>query len=346
MTTLYGPWMGRGTKARINVVYTRSYNEPRTKAIFSGGFEIEFDGRVNDDTNIWHVMGDCGDQSGSKNYSFGINGGKKDLGTNWEFRQSTDGHVRANADNIAQTDNVRIIGDFTLPTGRLAPIIDPANSFSATGITATGFQTRIHENTIDINGGPYFSMAQVQWNTSPNESTDHLETSFFFPPQLTGLRPNTTYYFRMRVTSAWEYWSEWSNWIRVNLPGAPPAKPSLGLNGSGQVTASVAVDTDSWGLPIDAYEIAVNTSQTTAGAMIFGTGDLQGLLPDTTYYASGRAHNSLGWSEWSDWITIVTRPSVMVFAEGGWKKAIPYVNVNGVWKVATRYIRSNDHWKE
>jgi hypothetical protein len=327
-------------------VYTRSYNEPHTKAIFTGGFEIEFDGRVNDDTNVYHIMGDCGDQTGSKNYSFGVNGGKKELGTNWEFRKDSDGHVRANADNIAANNNVRVIGDFTLPTGALAPIIDPNNSFYASVVYPTSFLADVHSDTVNSNGG-YINKTQVQWNTAPSDSgAPNIVGNYLTSIQVTGLRPNTTYYFRMRISNDWYGWSEWSRWIQVNLPGAPPSKPSVVLNSSGQVTASVGVNTDSWGLPVDAYEIAVNTSQTTTGAMIFGTGDLQGLLPDTTYYASGRAHNSLGWSAWSDWITIITRPSVMVNVNGAWKKAIPYVNVNGVWKIAARYIRSNDHWKE
>lgn len=344
MPVIEGPWMGQGTKARINVSYTRTYNAARTRATFAGRFEIEFNGRVNDNSNVYNIMGDCGNQSGSKNYSFGTAGGKKDLGDPWSFSRSTNGDVKANADNIADVGGVKIIGDFILPIGDLAPEIDPNNSFFAWGVTPTSFIGDISPGTVDPNGA--ITRTQLQYNTIPNESgAPVITTNWQSAITVPNLAVASTYYWRMRLENNVAGWSEWSVWKSVTTAGTVPSQPWLGVTSVRQLSADITAASAENGYAIDAYEIAVNTTPSLTGATQFWTGALTGLMPNTLYYFAARAHNSLGWGPWSTWGTFYTKPSVFVNVNGVWRNAVPYVNVNGVWKRAERIINSQGIWK-
>lgn len=100
----------------------------------------------------------------------------------------------------------------------------------------------------------------------------------------------------------------------IDLPKRPPTTPSAGMAPS----ASSVSNTDatiSWGPPndnggssVDQYQLQVSRGSGYGGGLVYDqsfsqTGnasrDVNGLEPNTHYYARVRAHNSAGWGDWT-----------------------------------------------
>jgi hypothetical protein len=65
-----------------------------------------------------------------------------------------------------------------------------------------------------------------------------------------------------------------------------------------------------------------------------------------TYTFKVYGHNSAGWSDPSDPITVTLLGGAWIRAGGQWKQAICYVRSSGKWKEATPYIRDAGTWKQ
>jgi len=70
------------------------------------------------------------------------------------------------------------------------------------------------------------------------------------------------------------------------------------------------------------------------------------LEPGRKYYFWARVRNSVGWSPWSGRRDYNLVAGARVLFLGTWKRAVPYVRVNGVWRVAEPWVKVAGVWKE
>lgn len=76
-----------------------------------------------------------------------------------------------------------------------------------------------------------------------------------------------------------------------------------------------------------------------------GVNFLTDLVPGGTYYTWARARNSVGWGAWSarTRVDLIAGARVLVGTE--WKRAVPYVRVDGEWKVAEPWVKNAGTWR-
>lgn len=116
---------------------------------------------------------------------------------------------------------------------------------------------------------------------------------------ITGLTPNTTYYYRYRLTNtagSTDYTGSFTT------SGNAPTATGLSVSNVTRTSASVSIngtyDTNaSWG----SWEWKYGTSTSNYGSVQTGTGSLTGLTPNTTYYVTARFKDN--WGRWSDWVS-------------------------------------------
>lgn len=344
MPTLYGNWVGGSTNGRIVCVYSVSYTADRTQAIYQGTLYIETDQFTTDSVNTWLISGDDGVHSGSNiPISFGSGGGLKAFYSNFSFQKYGDGVLGARVSNI-EAVGVDVTASFTLDSGALAPYL--TSDYSAVGITQTGFTiTGVHATA---NGGTLNGM-QLEVNTAANDTGAlYFTTGTFANPVATGLAPNTSYYYRLRVKNSTYGYSAWGPWFVTKtlstVPGAVADTFNIGSVGQYSFTIGDIPYPNNGGAAIDSIRARVNTSASDSGATdvdISGMPasiDITGLTPGTTYYVKLAVHNINGWGAFSSWREVTSQPGVQIKVAGTWKTAIIYVNVGGIWKPATRWV--------
>jgi len=357
MVTQYSGWVGGGVKGRIRCDHTVTYTADRTQAIYDGKLYLEVDNYISDSVNSWAVGGNDGAHSGvNLPVVFGAGGGLK-LVWAFNFQLYGDGAVGLSVSGL-EAVGVTVGGTFALDGGNLAPYLTNTNyapidvdvtasSFVISGIAANGNGTALNN-------------VQMEVNTSASD----VGASYFGPgtysdATATGLTPNTTYYYRIRVHNAGGYWSAWGPWKTVKTGSAAPHAPdeSWSISRIRQTSFETTKPTvsDDGGLAVDKFRIRVNTSMTESQVGVidteFNPGDpapflVQGLAPLTTYYARIQARNPNGYGPPTAWKSFTTLEGAWVNVAGVWKPAIIYVNVGGVWKIATRYNNVDGTWKQ
>jgi hypothetical protein len=167
------------------------------------------------------------------------------------------------------------------------------------------------------------------------------------PLTVTGLIPNSTYYFWVR-THNWSGWSAWSGRAvgnTIKVPD-PPTTPTFSNVASTSLRVHWSPNWDG-GAPILAYELAYGPDPTFGATTIQASPGvtLENLIPGTTYYFWVRVQSFVGWSDWSGRGSIRTIAGARIKVGSTWKIAVPYVKVGGVWKRAEPWVRSAGSWK-
>lgn len=161
--------------------------------------------------------------------------------------------------------------------------------------------------------------------------------------------PGTKVYFWARTRNA-VGWSGWSNRGEARTWKTPNAPKPVTFSEITQTSIRTKfLDNGSGGSAIIerqlGYGLDPDTPENFAGD-ISGVNVLTGLVAGERYYFWARNRNSIGWSPWSarTQADLVAGARILVGTE--WKRAVPYVKVDGVWKVAKPWVKSAGVWKE
>jgi titin len=216
--------------------------------------------------------------------------------------QNTTYYVRIRAKNTGGTGaNSDVLTVLTLPNAPAAPTNLAANAIGPSGLTLTW----------SAPAGPITGYV-VQYSTasdfsaSPQQVTVGNSTS----QAITGLSPNTTYYFRVKAQNAGGESAYSTPPLSViTLPGAPG-----GLVASNVTTTSMSLNWTPPGGTVTSYQLDVATNAGFSGATtISGITTLPyaltGLSQNTTYYLRVRAVNTTGNSDNSPSISVLTLPN-------------------------------------
>lgn len=180
---------------------------------------------------------------------------------------------------------------------------------------------------------------------------------------VTGLTPGKTYNFWARCYNS-DGWGAWSVMSTVTLPNVPPApsQPLLASATADTMDISWTAPSSNGGSPITGYQVGYGTSSSAPATIVSASSPqtITGLQPGTVYYFWVRAQNAYGVSEWSPsnsestvagayvfvtasihpmWVGITGQPIL-----GGYRPAVPYVNVAGVWKPAEVWVNVQGVW--
>lgn len=356
MTTVYGAWEGSPYQARIKLVYTRTLTVDKTQVQFDGEWFIEFEGSVVDSSNSWALGGDQPDKSGTnRDYNVPSGGGTVNFADMNAFNRTTDATVTGSVTGVQAVGGGTINASFVLAVGALAPYWTDETcaviSITSTTATVTGYAAAGNGGTLNN--------VKLQRNTSPSETgaTTLTRGSWQTTFPLTGLAPNTTYYYRIAPSNSNYGYGDYSAWqsfkTASGLPGVPGTGWSLTPSQTG-FTVSGNTVADNGGSAITGWNVYYNTSATTTGATVL-SGSSATVAPAATdvgpgtYYVAIAAKNANGVGTLSAWKTVTILPAAYVNVAGVWKPAAAYVNVAGVWKPATRYdaVLSNGQviWK-
>jgi len=239
---------------------------------------------------------------------------------------------------------------YTYPARPASPPSAPGTP-TASAITGTSIKydwTAVGStNGSTIEG--YQLLVDVSSAFTPPE--DHNSTLNNRSRTVTGLRPGTTYYARVRADSSagWGSYSGTRVATTLNYPSAP-GTPTISDIGPQAATASWAAPSSTGGAAITEYEIQIATQPNFSDAVsAFSMGPVfsrtfTNLEPGERYYVRVRAQNSVGYGAWSGTRSFQTLAGAKVMVNGAWQDAVAYVMVNGEWRLAVVHKRSNDAW--
>jgi hypothetical protein len=144
-------------------------------------------------------------------------------------------------------------------------------------------------------------------------------------------------------------WSAWSNRMQGVTWTVPPAPTPMAINKTQiSMTLQYSLSVNSNNPPTLERQIGYGTNSSTPAIFVNDTGQpvvIGTLTPGGTYYAWGRARNSVGWGPWSVRSRIDLIAGALVLVGSEWKRAVPYVRVGGIWKVAEPWIKTAGIWK-
>jgi hypothetical protein len=170
---------------------------------------------------------------------------------------------------------------------------------------------------------------------------------------LSGLTPNTTYYYRVRVANNTYGWGAYTTWFSfktgAGLPGAPSSAWSISPNATGFTIKGNSVSNNG-GSPITGWNVYYNDSPTLTGATTVSGShptvapEVSG-VPAALYYVAIAAKNANGVGTLSAWKPVTLLPGAFVKVDGLWKPAAIYIKVDGVWQLAVKYVKANGTWK-
>lgn len=149
-------------------------------------------------------------------------------------------------------------------------------------------------------------------------------------------------------------WSAWSNRLEGNtwMSPRPPGAPLISEKTQVSVRVQYLYAIDSNDNPTLERQIGYGTDPDDptdfSSDLVDGSNYtlLEDLEPGGTYYIWGRSRNSVGWSAFSTRTTVILIAGARVLVSNEWKRAVPYVRVDGVWKVAQPWVKKAGIWQE
>jgi trimeric autotransporter adhesin len=169
------------------------------------------------------------------------------------------------------------------------------------GSTGTASEYDIRYSTSTITDANWDAATQVSGEPSPQSAGS--SESF----TVTNLSPSTTYYFGIKTADEVPNWSGLSNIASATTQSVPtvPDPPILATPSNGATNQSQPIFFD-WAdiSGVDQYQlqVAVNSgfgAPTVDTNLTLSGCNVSGLDDDQLYYWRVRAHNSVGWSNWS-----------------------------------------------
>lgn len=329
------------------VDYTKSTGSSGTMRIRDTGTIVEY----------WINAGNSSTFNHDMSWGFTINGvtnnSKKfdyKAGSGWEYLGGWDV-------NTSQTVTFRLYDTGTSGLGGPTTFSVAIDRVEPPGVPSKPVISAITGNSMRVQwqsgtyGGEPPNLRQLARNTV--NSIGGVYTSVDGDTVVTGLSPNTTYYFwgRTRNSAGYSPWSPMSSAKTLSVPGAtsPPIISDIKQN---SFWISFLPPDSTGGSAILEYRVYYNTTPNDADVMFMtysmGT-PLQvnvGLQPATTYYVWARARSAVGWGPYSEIKTIRTVGGAWVTVGSTVKEAVPYVKEAGVWKLAQPWVRSAGVWTE
>ncbi len=196
----------------------------------------------------------------------------------------------------------------TVKTGDVGVPAKPVLTSPANGATVTTTRPLLKWDA--VTACPAVDYYQVQINNSSGTkiyaSGNLTVTQFTVPAGI--LQCGTSYAWYVRAHNA-EGWGGWSGRTLSTSPQAVPAAPVTSYP-SGGSTISTTTPTLKWGavdscLPVDTYQVQLNTADGTDGWVFEGITGTSFTVPPyhletgKTYEWFVQAHNALGWGAWS-----------------------------------------------
>ena len=201
----------------------------------------------------------------------------------------------SNGDIWYYTNPITITANSTTTT----PAKPDYTTFTGTNITANSFEA----SWSHVTGATKYEI-NVATDKSYNPIVFNSTTANNYIT-VTGLQPNTSYYFQVRAYSNGQ-WSEWSKSIStpVTTKSNAPAKPDYTTFTGTNITANSFEASWSHVTGATKYEINVATDKSYNPIVFNSTTSnnyitVNGLQPNTSYYFQVRAYSNGQWSEWS-----------------------------------------------
>lgn len=156
------------------------------------------------------------------------------------------------------------------------------------------------------------------------------------------------YYFWVRGRNALG-WSAWSGRASAIPWRAPDAPNPVTFQDVVQTSVKAKFTFDGkWdgGQPVLEWQIGYGIDPELPQEFVNNTeAALTNLLPGRTYHFWARARNSIGWGPWSARSEARLTAGAHLKDAGEWKRALPWIKVNGVWVIGKPNIPVNGAWK-
>lgn len=221
----------------------------------------------------------------------------------------------------------------------------PPHIWQAEAISSTHIRVSIWDGN---NGGAGIEERQLGYGGDPN----NVQAFWNINSGTTDIGPfdpGSRVYFWAR-TRNWVGWSGWSGraesttWRIPDAPG-PITFPAVAQT----VVQAQFADRGDGGRPI--LERQIGYGKSASGATDFvsvgaGSTEVWNLDPGRLYYFWSRSRNAIGWSPWSERSQVLLVAGARMLVGNEWKRAVPYIKVNGVWRVARPWVRNAGVWKE
>jgi hypothetical protein len=199
-------------------------------------------------------------------------------------------------------------------------------------------------------GGKKITEWEVAWGTNPSHVQHTANLNLDGTGYVSGLTPGQQYYFWNRVKNAdgWSIYSARTSVITKDVPDKPAAPiPSSKTQTSVKINVK---PNGNGGSTILGYTLYYGLSPTSASSSVSGgpsgVFQLDNLDPGKTYYLWAEATNTWGDSDLSARSQVTLIAGAWVRQGFVWKRAVPYVKVNGVWKLTRAWVKVAGVWKE
>ena len=305
-----------------------------------------------DVVEFWFKAGHSSDWVNGLQFSYTVNGDTDNKTIN--YPTGADWYkVGSKTATYSQTVTFRLLSDTNISgIGGPTTFSHAVNRDSVPGAPGTPRISGIKANSVVVsfsdgsNGGDAIDARQITYGTSSSGGTSNVSSDG--STTISGLSPNTTYYFwaRCHNSEGWGPWSARASAKTLAVPTAPSA-PLLSSITATSVDVSWTENSNG-GSSVTARQIGWGTSSSAPTSTVSASSPqvVNGLTPGTTYYIFVRVQNSVGWSAWSKPTSMRTVAGAYILVGSTWKLAVPYVRVGGVWKIAEAWGRSAGVWKK
>ena len=269
-------------------------------------------------------------------------------GTNYRIRQRIDNKVDIGPWGPWQNVKTTVV----------APVAPTA--YGAVNVASTSAWSSI--GNLPDNGGEVPSDIRLQLNVTPTEvGSTTLDVGFYSAFPITGLMPDSQYYYRMAVSNSAGR-SPYGAWVPFKTVNNVPTHPrNLVITSVTDTSALVDWDDPANLLGSTMTSLVLRSSSNRSMGASVQTFDLEPsasnqvlspLLPATTYYVILHSLSSNGIGSTTAIIPFTTtgtgEGTVKRYwkkINGTWRRGIWWKRINGTWRRGTMWKRINDTWR-